>query len=347
MMLFIRTLFIFLSLCFAGVAQASDSEFCAALVANQKQRGELQFLQPETTTEEKTSLVHERLIENNNGRVYFDFIEHIYRADIDNDGQPENIALSIQGSAKGKELVIYDDQWKFKSYEWKGFDFEDDYVRWAEESSLIRFRGKTYILAWDSTGQFMRYASIIENGIHRMICKIGYEDRPVVSIVSAKDSALCRAVLAGNLQYARFDGPSVLAAGSASCYKSGGPSCAQSSESSAFIDIDNDGKPERVVELGVAWGGGAGCDFKFLALPAPDGKRLLTEGIGKVLMDATTKWGTCGGAVSRPFRHRGTWYIENKYSPERIFGYHHVVRIQKSRAEKVCEFSVTQTPYVM
>lgn len=322
-------------------AQASggDQEFCNALIKD-GQPG-VEHIRPLANA--NVDMVWSNLRKNNKD-MYFDSVQSVYSVDIDNDGKPDNVATTLQGSAHGVGFVIYDDHWKDKSYTWLGFP-EDETTRWSEFSYLARYKNKTYVVWNDSSGRFLSHVSSFDKAAHNFICRFDYTSTARTTIARAKDKSLCEALLNKQVTYATFSLPNKLQ--SDHCYESGGPSCALPSKTSAQIDINNDGKNEPVVKMQVAWGGGRGCDFTFLAITNEDGENLQESDTNQTLMTATQKWGTCGGVESLLFRYKGMWYIENRYPDHNVFDFHNVLLIQSGKTQEICLFSVVRTPRVV
>jgi hypothetical protein len=196
----------------------------------------------------------------------------------------------------------------------------------------------------DHTGRFLSHVSRYDKSAHHLLCRFGHDATPRTTIQSARDKALCLDVLAGRVRYAAFDRGSSLQ--NTGCYESGGPSCAHPL-GSALIDIDNDGRRDMVAQMEVTFGGGAGCDFTFLAMEDRKTGALHKSPTNKALMEATRKWGVCSRAVSVPFRYQGAWYIENKYHETNVFDFHNVIRLNGARTEDICWFSVTKEPFII
>lgn len=325
-------------------AHPTDAEYCQALVGINSE--EIQYVSPDVTDDDETKAIEMRSA-NSAGRVSANEIQGVYRVDIDNDGEIDNVVLTAGGTARFRTLNFFDAEWRLKALELAGFEDDDLSPGSTETAGIDRFRGRTYITEmWTSTRE-LAYAVVLDQGKYRLICRFGYDKTPQEYLVVGQGNPVCDAVLGGDVDYVELAEPHGLRS-DAQCFEDNGPDCAKPTGTSGMLDIDNDGVDERVVSMRVSWGGGRGCGFDFLAIPEPDGSQLKRVGNGKLLLDATATWGdSCPGAVSRPFRYQGVVYIENKYQAEYPRNYHHVVRIAAGAVDEVCTFSVARKPFLI
>ena len=325
-------------------AHPADEEFCLALVGNGSE--EIQGVSYEATYDDEAKAIETRTAKTVD-RLQANDIRGVYRVDIDNDGEIDNVVLSADGTAQYEKLTVFDAQWQLKRFELEGYAPADFTPGYAEESAIYRFKGRTYTAAQSTSFGKLIYAAVVDRGQKRLICKFGYDKTPQESIVIGQREAVCHAVLRGDLEYIELTESHGLR-NDVRCFESNGPDCARPNGPSGLLDIDNDGVDEQVVSMEVSWGGGRGCGFDFLAIPEPDGSQLKRDGSGKLLLDATATWGdACSGAKSQPFRYDGAVYIENKYLAENPRNYHDIVRIAGGRVEKVCTFYVERKRFII
>jgi hypothetical protein len=313
-------------------------DFCRALISPTKSGIERLASLPDADTAEVWSR-----LKANNRDAYFDNVTDVYRADVDNDGLPDNLAATIEGSAQRIGFEIYDQQWKTRRYDWSGYP-EDEDIRWSEFDHLARYGGTTYVVWHSGSARLLSHVSKFSEGRHQLVCRYAYSDQVTTTITDATDAELCRAVLGGAVSYAEFSESNELPLNQ--CYESGGPDCARAGFS-ALVDIDNDGVTDNVVKMTVAYGGRRGCDFTFLALINKKGDQLDDTAKAEALMGATRKWGICGGATSTIFKYGSRWYVENKYPARNVFDYHEVLLFQGDRSTHACRFSVGRALHVV
>ncbi len=116
--------------------------------------------------------------------------------DLRNDGHPERIKVITEGSAAYPVIVNHDDQ----QIEWSLRDDFDELTRWAPEISVLRVRGRFWVVAW-SSGRLDATASLTAATDSGAVCRFrSVWQQPTWEILSAgkaSDSALYREILLG------------------------------------------------------------------------------------------------------------------------------------------------------
>lgn len=200
--------------------------------------------------------------------------------DINGDGEQERIGF--------EEKLAYLDYAKVHVATKDGMPIEFNPVPEEERDSelvsesLIKYDGKLYILG--TTLQYgPAYIAVIgKDNKEQIVCEFG-EIKPVVTIVSSRNDPLCKLGLEHNLSYVpfagkrhgvkSFDGEDVkMVAGR---WQPGALIVETSFPNEASIDINNDGKPDRLVGLHIITGAAnPPCVGERLAVLSPAGNHL-------------------------------------------------------------------------
>jgi uncharacterized protein len=109
------------------------------------------------------------------------------------------------------------------------------------------------------------------------------------------------------------------------------------------IDVDNDGKPEDLLELQLESGAGRGCDWNYFELAAPDGRALLKNEQSRLFnelqgLDEKSYWKrNCGRVYNRLLRHGGKIFYETNVN-NADYSDHEARLLEGGRVETVCRF---------
>lgn len=253
------------------------------------------------------------------------------KVDVNNDGKLERVEL-YQGvnvySEKG-ELIQIDLS--------KEDDWDSDNLRWAEDFSLIQFGKQVYILGGD--GRNLKYLAKIDNhNVEKVICEFALRKRPVEVLVESKDSELCQAVLADNLNYERFDKGVALSVddlreANVSMYSN-------KLGEAAYVDINNDGEKEYVVSFAQSLGGGESCDGgRLWVLDKTRNKR------NTAITNLLPEW-VCGSIDRAPFIFNSQTYLKVRAGTIEGHNSHHVIRLVRDQTETICQFDVKKVYYI-
>lgn len=312
---------------------ADQSSVCEALVSERNMG--LEWIanrkHPDMLAYEKIKSDAHDLILKNNSNQYFDYVSEYYKIDINNDGALENVVIVGQGSAHSKGVMVLDEKWKVLEFSTLSSD-ESDCL--GASQRIVKFRDRYYVV--DSCKESMNYAFMYDKKQLVTVCTFDYETQPTEVITKSLDDNLCHAGVDKKLNYVSFTEAHTLDYG---CHDSEGPECAHPLPMVAKVDIDNNGAPDLVVRMGVAWGGGAGCDFESLDILGDSRKDVVKTESADLLRKATQKWGICGNATSLPFIFNGQVYVENKYNEQWPSNYHNIIQLKGGKIITVCEFS--------
>lgn len=276
------------------------------------------------------------------------YIEGKYRVDLDDDGLPENLIVYPQGRAQSRAVLIYNDDGKIKLYPRDNFiDSEDDSVRWAELGGIYIYRGWHYLAYLDRETSEVVYISAIRNGKEKMLCHFSYQREIQTQVFKNTFPRLCRYAAK---EIAIYSKAAPIESVGPDCLQDpwGSNRCAQPLNDYGIIDIDNDGKPDHVLELDVM--NSNVCGYKYLAILDSNGRQAETRS-AKVLQSVTGR-SDCEPVNSVPFRYEGRWYIENKFDSNSDgggvpSGMHDVYFIHGKKAELICDYSTSVTRHII
>lgn len=247
--------------------------------------------------------------------------------DINGDGKKERVSF--------EEKLVYLDYSKLhvstasgESIEFNPVPEEDrDFELIGEH--LIRFGGKNYI--YGENFETPVYVAIIgEDNKEKIVCEFG-ELKPIVTIASSQNDRLCKLGLERRLDYVQYNGKpfddkpleekdNALVAGD---YAPQGIIVETSAPNEASVDIDNDGKLDRVVGLHVITGAGnPPCAGDRLAVLNKTGDHL-DNAITPLLPNFECM------AEQAPFMFEGQSYIEMREK---------IVQLTREGLDTICEF---------
>ncbi len=261
--------------------------------------------------------------------------------DINNDGRPEYVYVTSEGTAHFEGLVAYDaDLRKIEYAASPGDDWQSNNLRWASDRRIIRYKGLHYIIG--KSDDYLNYVTKIgPDNVEKVLCEFGQKRNPSARVAVAKDKPVCDAALQGNLDYVVFD---KLHAVTVQDLQRAGIAQTALGEKAAKVDIDNDGRQDYVVATELASGAGRGCDSYGLALLNEARTALADSPVAKLLIETG---GECGGARVSPFRFKGKTYLEHKYAEGHPANVHSVFKIENGKRDVICRLEARVVNYVL
>jgi hypothetical protein len=257
------------------------------------------------------------------------------KVDINNDGKPERVELRSEGTMRVEGLEVFTENGTpIELAHSDEDDWDNDNVRWAMDQVLIKYSGQVYILG--KTDDYLHYlAHVDKHNVEKLVCQFAQRKEPVEKLVTSKNDELCQRALKRELNYVAFDRTHALTnetVNEAGFYET------SPSKLAAFVDIDNDGKAELVVQLQLASGRGRGCGADHLGV--------LNDARNKLNMEMTNLLPEpgCDRVVQTPFVFEGQTYIEMLGAPSNT---HRVVQLKKNQLDTVCEYAVRKVNYVL
>lgn len=257
------------------------------------------------------------------------------KLDINNDGKPEKVSVISEGTAHFEHVVVADMDGKeielAHDYE---DDWESDNLRWALDRLLIRHGGQIYILGM--TNDYLQYLSRVgKDNVERVVCQFAQREQPVERLVSSKDDKLCKAAMARDLNYVKYEKVHALTHAS---IQEAGFYATMSGKLAALIDINNDGQVEPVVQFELASGRGRGCDAVHLGV-LNKARNKLDMGMTKKLPEPA-----CDGVIQAPFLYEGKIYIEKLGVSSNV---HKVVQLKGEAIVEICHFDVAKVNFIL
>jgi hypothetical protein len=127
------------------------------------------------------------------------------KLDLDGDGSSEYLVeFDTGGSLHVTGFMILDGQLDQRSYEVIGFEDTDPL---DEMSHLVRRDGRIYLMWQGCQDDQLLYASTLESGKHRLVCRFGYGDGVILEAHTALDPELCQAVVEQQVDFAMTPPP--------------------------------------------------------------------------------------------------------------------------------------------
>jgi hypothetical protein len=251
--------------------------------------------------------------------------------DVNNDGTPDLLYACSGGSIHMPCTEYKDAQGNALEIQQVGFEW-NTYRTFGE--GHFRYDGKTFIYhSYEDGGGKPAFVSYVTpQNREYVLCEL---DNKIGNVRRSGDAPICLALERGDaieavaLPARRSDNYYVFSR--------------FETRTVAFgpVDVDNDGKPEDLLELQLDSGAGRGCNWNYFELATPDGGALLTNeksGLIKALQgldEESYARRNCGVVANRLLRHDGKVYYETNV---RNAEYHdHEVRIlDGGRVHTVC-----------
>jgi hypothetical protein len=193
---------------------------------------------------------------------------------------------------------------------------------------LLSISGRTYILGGDDSGP--KYLSRVgTDHVETLVCKV-QPHQPVASLVQSKDDHLCRASLAGNLDYPKFELPYSTTARN---FHGKLPEVFPQ-PGAAEVDIDNDGRPDYIVRITKKVKPLLAHGCSWVELGVLNEKRDDLD----VRRTSTLPRGGCD-STRLPFQFEGQTYILSKNiqgPPDTFLRYDEISRIKDGKSETFC-----------
>jgi len=304
-------------------AMKPDREVCKYVISYANRGAIDRIAIPEASQNSALIKEPEDLVEGN--------INNKYIMDVNNDGIPERVFISAQGSLNYGLFSVYrletDEEIPIKKL-WDS-KWSDDVERWSARREFIKFRGVTYVLG--RTGQSLDYLLFInpfnEIGV---VCEFGQKEKPFKRSKISRNGRLCELASNNNLEYVKFTEPHDVTGDVLKKATSGKRSTYMSK--AATIDINNDGKKEPVIRFVIPCSGYE--DVVHLAILTADRRDLDNKTIN------TMPSSGCGESVE-PFMFNGKTYLAyttGAGNPKRDV--RRVAMLNRDRINIICVFEI-------
>jgi len=230
--------------------------------------------------------------------------------DINNDGRPERAERCSGGEMEtpcaryyaidGKEILIVEE-----GFEWQDFQ---TFGRHA-----FRFRGHTFFLnSARHTPTHPVYVSYITpHNREHVVCEFRNERNEIVVASDGKYDRVCKAVASMSAQQdVVFADQGIVVPEAVRPRNASRDSFG--SIGTARVDVDNDGKPDLVMQLSITSGFGRGCSASYFEILDDDGMRMHPEEKSHVFGEFQRPyWAVnCGSMSNRLFEYEGQIYYE-------------------------------------
>lgn len=215
-------------------------------------------------------------------------IAPIQTYEFSNEGKYRTLGLMVGGGTCGN-CDIFD-----MSSNLLSLDPEDDakeHLRWASWGMCddLMFVDKDPIIV---TGRFSGGRSratlvswIAPDGIRRPLCYLDITGERKTELLQNENADLCNSVLTGQTKNVIWHKAEIKLCERYQTYGRAYPSCL---EKDAIVDINNDGKEERVGFFGLDSGAGCGARYEWLRQLSPDGNIIENSIIDNVLRNEAT-----------------------------------------------------------
>lgn len=257
--------------------------------------------------------------------------------DINNDGRPETIKTCWGGTMNTPCANYFDRSGAQVVIEQVGFEWKD---YWTYGIAAFRYLGRTFFLhSSDDHMRELSYLSYItpDNKEH-VLCEFNSTVSSELEQKVDDSDGVCQAVLDNSskiqpvvLSKVSDIPPDALKRSETSVEKSG------------LADIDNDGRPEKILGLFYASGGGRGCDYNYFEVLNESAKSLAHDDKRKhfLAMQGVAEsgyWGrSCGRISNRLFRYRNQTYYEHNVDNNETTE-HTVSRLRGNETNIVCKY---------
>ncbi|MFA6283391.1 MAG: hypothetical protein WC633_04560 [Desulfurivibrionaceae bacterium] len=249
----------------------------------------------------------------------------LWRLDLDNDHTPEYVAITTEGTARVDSLFVRS---KKKGAEVQTLSTVED----GDFDITFLKVGKHYyfVSGYNSYGDISmssmwRYDT---NSGLTSVCNFKQFEKPIVEMVTGGGTPVCMAAVANTIKH--LDYPLMHAIGDSKDrerFWSQHPL-----EGLARVDINNDGRPDNVVQVDFTHGGGRGCGVTYLAVADDTRTNIPKTKLNDLLLE--TLGGYPCGPNMKMFTHGGTSYLDASGAGNRT-----IYRINGEEAETICEFT--------
>lgn len=261
------------------------------------------------------------------------FKQHL---DINNDGKPERVFVTSEGSLQVKQLYIFHAK-KDTPIELHN-QADEDPEQWESDIDFVNFRGTTYLLA--RNGLSLAYVAYIDpTNETRSVCRYGQKENSFRKIISSSDKNLCNRYLSEEPQPVEYDKPhsvtdEILAAGEMHGVSPG--------EEAALLDINNDGSARLVVSLEEHTSNFCGS-LEYPAVLSSDGTSLDPE-FARYLPEKE-----CLSSIF-PFVDHGKTYLgtaDYQYNDDSELKLRKIEMLERGILKKLCEYEVRPVNYLL
>lgn len=230
--------------------------------------------------------------------------------DVNNDGHPETFKQCLGGTMNTPCTDYFDHNGKQIEFEQAGFEWKD---YWTYGIRAFRFAGRTFFLHSrdDDLAELSHLSYITPMNKEYVLCEFDTLVTSAIALQSPDSDGVCQAALESSSSIEPIELSDSIVQ----------PDFLHRPETYAkgfgFVDINNDGTPEKVVELNYTSGGGRGCDNNYYELLDSSGKSLSSEKerIPFLAMQGAGDggyWGrSCGHIENRLFRYKNKTYYEH------------------------------------
>lgn len=248
-----------------------------------------------------------------------------WHVDLDNDGVPDHLVISVDGSARFATAYARSGKKGAEVATLPG-ENDDPFL----DLDLLAVGGRYYFSGGDKVWRMTM------SGDFRKVCSFSVRERHQ-ELIMGKQNAVCVSASQGKINYIEYslvhrlrslpDDPQF------------GRHELQDG-SMAQADIDNDGKLDNLVRVSYMAPGGRPCAVNHLAATNPDRTAIPDTPLNRLLLSDLDGESECR-SLDTFFVHRGTTYLDTRYTdthnPSKK-GSGKIFRIKDGKAETVCEF---------
>jgi len=287
----------------------SDAEACQ-LVVEHANRGILDKLrEPSTAMPEMENI--ERIFGES---PFLDNLSY-WRLDLNNDGIPDHLGISVQGTAHVSYGYVLSGK--------KGSAVQEVSDDGYYDLSVLNVSGRYYVLSHyqDRPGKLW---GLDKDGNLLPVCQFKPRKEPEVELVAGKESAVCLEAQQGRIHHVTYP---LLHALEPMPRESG---ILSPIDGLAQVDIDNDGTPDNVVRVDFLRVGGRGCSGIYVAVTDAARTNIPDTKLNELLSGkAQCDWNMF------VFVHDGIAYVDAHGDA----GDRSIYRIKGDKGETICEFS--------
>ncbi len=235
--------------------------------------------------------------------------------DLDNDGIPDHLVISVQGTASVSQGYVVSGK-KGSAVHEVGDDGYD--------LSVLEVSGRYYVLSHygDRMGKLWRLS---KGGEFLPVCKFTPREKPETALVVGKENAVCSEASLDRVHHVRYALMHTL-----------GPLPLDDRflpedpiDGLAQVDVDNDGTPDNVVRIDFTRLGGRGCSGRYIAVTDDTRSKIPDTKLNALLNGKAV----CDSKMD-VFVHEGIAYVDVQDDS----GNRQIYRITGDKAETICEF---------
>lgn len=257
--------------------------------------------------------------------------------DINNDGKPERVFVTSNGSLQLKDLIIVhakrDEPMQLK------YESNEEMEQWESDISFVNFRGTTYLIGRNDLS--LAYVAYL-NQANEMtkVCHYGQEEESFRKIITSRDKELCDRYLHEEPQQVEYNKLHSLTRKTQAISQErrvGNPG-----ESAALLDINNDGIERLVVSLNEDTSNACGS-FEYPAVLSPDRTRLDAE-FNKLLPEYECR------TTIFPFIDKGKTYLgtaDYRYRDDGELKLRKIDMLERGVIKQLCEYEVRPVNYIL